>query len=366
MDQVSATLALRAPSGLGHGLQWGVLRLHQSGQHHGALQGRTSLARPGVVNQGAAWRRRAEEDGQAGRPRERVPEQALQSQPSGQSVRPAERLDAPLTALSWCSSGRGSVLQPLQQQHPVQQRLQQPQRRALVRRRGESRRGLRHDSADPDPDALNKGGSNDSGIDSSTPYNNARHGNMPGKNLHGFAGYSGMQELSVGRSGGGGDARRRESSPVVPAAANQNKGYRTRTFPPPGSSADKMDAFKPRAYTPQGYKTPTAEKARPVRAATTTPTSAQLSSSAPKAFYGKSRPTAWLTDDAAPSPSGSTKTHVDANSKNVFGQPRLRASLRDLRSPRRTYKSTIEDDLKKLIIMDSPGDTPQRDPVRTP
>lgn len=56
--------------------------------------------------------------------------------------------------------------------------------------------------------------------------------------------------------------------------------------------------------------------------------------------------------------------HVDTNSKNVFGQPRLRASLRDLRSPRRTYKSTIEDDLKKLIIMDSPGDTPQRDPVR--
>lgn len=58
--------------------------------------------------------------------------------------------------------------------------------------------------------------------------------------------------------------------------------------------------------------------------------------------------------------------HVDTNSKNVFGQPRLRASLRDLRSPRRTYKSTIEDDLKKLIIMDSPGDTPQRDPVRRP
>lgn len=57
--------------------------------------------------------------------------------------------------------------------------------------------------------------------------------------------------------------------------------------------------------------------------------------------------------------------HLDTNSKNVFGQPRLRASLRDLRSPRRTYKSTIEDDLKKLIIMDSPGDTPQRDPVRS-
>lgn len=107
-------------------------------------------------------------------------------------------------------------------------------------------RGGGGDLADPDPDPLNKGGSNDSGIDASTPYNNARHGNMPNKTMHGFAGFSGMQELSVGRSSGGGDPRRRESSPIVAAATNQNKGYRTRTFPPPGSSADKMDAFKPR------------------------------------------------------------------------------------------------------------------------
>lgn len=56
---------------------------------------------------------------------------------------------------------------------------------------------------------------------------------------------------------------------------------------------------------------------------------------------------------------------VDTNSKNVFGQPRLRASLRDLRSPRRTYKSTVEDDLKKLIIMDSPGEMLHGDPVRS-
>ncbi|XP_067875009.1 signal-induced proliferation-associated 1-like protein 3 isoform X2 [Heterodontus francisci] len=41
-------------------------------------------------------------------------------------------------------------------------------------------------------------------------------------------------------------------------------------------------------------------------------------------------------------------------STNVFGQPRLRASLRDLRSPRRTHKSTLEEDLKKLILLDSP------------
>ncbi|XP_041795921.1 signal-induced proliferation-associated 1-like protein 3 [Chelmon rostratus] len=241
--------------------------------------------------------------------------------------------------------------------------------------------GCLSDPADPDPELLNKGGSNDSGIDASTHYNNPRHGNMsnsqPHKPVHCFTTYSGMQELSVGRSSGGGEGRRRESSPIIPATANQHKGYRTRTFPPPGSSADKMEAFKPRAYTPQGYKTPTAEKARPVRAATTTPTSAQLSSiplssSAPKALYGKSRQMAWQTEETSPSPSNATTTsgsdsssskkQVDTNSKNVFGQPRLRASLRDLRSPRRTYKSTIEDDLKKLIIMDNPGETPQRDP----
>ncbi|KAM7399269.1 hypothetical protein PAMP_018550 [Pampus punctatissimus] len=241
--------------------------------------------------------------------------------------------------------------------------------------------GCLGDPSDPDPDLLNKGGSNDSGIDAPTHYNNTRHGNISNnqshKPVHCSATYSGIQELSVGRSSCGGEAKRRESSPIIPATANQNKGYRTRTFPPPGSSADKMDAFKPRAYTPQGYKTPTAEKARPVRASTTTPTSAQLSStplssSAPKAFYGKSRKTAWQPEDTSPSPSNTTtasssdssssKKQVDTNSKNVFGQPRLRASLRDLRSPRRTYKSTIEDDLKKLIIMDNPGETPQRDP----
>ncbi|XP_041850512.1 signal-induced proliferation-associated 1-like protein 3 [Melanotaenia boesemani] len=240
--------------------------------------------------------------------------------------------------------------------------------------------GCFSDPADPDPDLLNKGGSNDSGIDASTHYNSTRHGNMfnnqPHKPLHCSATYSGIQELSQGGSSGG-EANRRESSPIIPPAANQNKGYRTKTFPPPGSSAEKIDAFKPRAYTPQGYKTPTAEKARPVRAATTTPTSAQmrstpLSSSAPKAFYGKSRQTVRQTEDTSPSPSNATtasssdssnsKKQVDMNSKNVFGQPRLRASLRDLRSPRRTYKSTIEDDLKKLIIMDNPGEMTQRDP----
>ncbi|XP_069063346.1 signal-induced proliferation-associated 1-like protein 3 isoform X2 [Pleurodeles waltl] len=52
---------------------------------------------------------------------------------------------------------------------------------------------------------------------------------------------------------------------------------------------------------------------------------------------------------------------VDTTTKNVFGQPRLRASLRDLRSPRRNHKSTIEDDLKKLIIMDNMSAEQERD-----
>ncbi|XP_067831037.1 signal-induced proliferation-associated 1-like protein 3 isoform X2 [Heptranchias perlo] len=55
--------------------------------------------------------------------------------------------------------------------------------------------------------------------------------------------------------------------------------------------------------------------------------------------------------------SGSENMHPrnsNVASTNVFGQPRLRASLRDLRSPRRTHKSTLEEDLKKLILLDSP------------
>ncbi|XP_073497567.1 signal-induced proliferation-associated 1-like protein 3 isoform X2 [Phyllobates terribilis] len=57
----------------------------------------------------------------------------------------------------------------------------------------------------------------------------------------------------------------------------------------------------------------------------------------------------------------SDSRQVDLNTKNVFGQPRLRASLRDLRSPRKNYKSTIEDDLKRLIIMDNLGPEQEQD-----
>ncbi|XP_064158297.1 signal-induced proliferation-associated 1-like protein 3 isoform X2 [Anguilla rostrata] len=243
------------------------------------------------------------------------------------------------------------------------------------------------DPAELDPDPLGKGGSNDSGIDAAplyTPSPNPKAGKAtPPKALHGSATYSGLQELA-GHSHSA-EARRRESSPAVPMPANQSKGYRTRTFPPPSAHTD---SYKPRAcYTPQGYKTPSVDKPRPARATTVTPTSGsaqssaqQLSSSAPKSLYGKSKHSSWqhredagtvtntATNTAASTAtnsssdsSSSSRRQVDLNSKNVFGQPRLRASLRDLRSPRRSHKSTVEDDLKKLIIMDTPMDTPLRE-----
>ncbi|XDV28674.1 hypothetical protein PO909_031898, partial [Leuciscus waleckii] len=239
--------------------------------------------------------------------------------------------------------------------------------------------GVLSDPSDPDPDLMGKGGSSDSGIDASlyTPSPNTKGAKpsrslagTPHKPLHGSATYSGLQDLS-----GAGDGRRRESSPVIAASASQSKNYRTRTFPPPGSA--NADNFKARAcYTPQGFKTPAvADKPRPLRSSTVTPTSGsatQLSSSAPKSF-SKSK-SAWqqeenitATSTTSTDSNSNSNKQVDMNSKNVFGQPRLRASLRDLRSPRRSHKSTIEDDLKKLIIMDNPADTPSRDasPHRT-
>ncbi|XP_005173729.1 signal-induced proliferation-associated 1-like protein 3 isoform X1 [Danio rerio] len=246
--------------------------------------------------------------------------------------------------------------------------------------------GALSDPSDPDPDPMGKGGSSDSGIDASlyTPSPNTKGAKpsrslagTPHKPLHGSATYSGLQELAGAGAWTVGEGRRRESSPIIAASANQSKNYRTRTFPPPGSAS--ADNFKPRAcYTPQGYKTPAVvDKPRPFRSSTVTPTSGsaqlssatQLSSSAPKS-YSKSK-NAWQQEEnstaSCSTTDGNNSKQVDLNSKNVFGQPRLRASLRDLRSPRRSHKSTIEDDLKKLIIMDNPTESPSRDasPHRT-
>lgn len=196
---------------------------------------RTSLARPGLVIEGAGRCRGAEENTQAGRPREGVAKQALEGPTSQKSAPPFA--PPPGLRVRFCPhqgetqysshSSSNTLSSNASSNHSDERWFDGGERGGG---------GCAGDPADPDPDPLSKGGSNDSGIDASTPYNNnARHGNTANKAMHCFAGYS-----------SGGDTRRRESSPVVPAAANQNKGYRTRTFPPPGSSADKMDAFKPR------------------------------------------------------------------------------------------------------------------------
>ncbi|XP_065142896.1 uncharacterized protein [Paramisgurnus dabryanus] len=53
------------------------------------------------------------------------------------------------------------------------------------------------------------------------------------------------------------------------------------------------------------------------------------------------------------------ESQVEMNSKNVFGQPRMIASLREVCSPRPIRKSTVLEDLKKLIVMDETEDDPQ-------
>ncbi|XP_057216516.1 signal-induced proliferation-associated 1-like protein 3 isoform X2 [Triplophysa rosa] len=54
-------------------------------------------------------------------------------------------------------------------------------------------------------------------------------------------------------------------------------------------------------------------------------------------------------------------SQVATNSKNVFGQPRIMASLRAACSPRSVRKSTVLEDLKKLIVMDDTEDDPRDD-----
>ncbi|KAM9591525.1 signal-induced proliferation-associated 1-like protein 3 isoform 3-T5 [Morphnus guianensis] len=211
-----------------------------------------------------------------------------------------------------------------------------------------------------EPDPLSKGGSSDSGIDTvlyacSPAGSGGGAGPKPPRLASQrdkvpktpSASYAGLQDDGVCP----GD-KKTELSPTV-STGSQGKSYRHKVGTPgasgtPGSSPDpfKQPSSNLRLGYP-GYKTPLAEALWP-------PHASQLSASVPKSFFSKQtvrnkHAAGWKHADDPPDP----KKQVDANTKNVFGQPRLRASLRDLRSPRKSYKSTIEDDLKKLIIMDS-------------
>ncbi|XP_055450722.1 signal-induced proliferation-associated 1-like protein 3 isoform X1 [Psammomys obesus] len=244
------------------------------------------------------------------------------------------------------------------------------------------------DSLEPEQDPFSKGGSSDSGIDttlytSSPSCMSLAKAPRPTK-PHKPPG-------SIGLCGGGREPagrphpaeRRREVSPA-PVMAGQNKGYRPKLYSsgastPPGlvgGSRDPprqpSDMASRAGYPAQVYKAASAEAPRPPQLSQCSPF--QLSTSVPKSFFPKQpahgkHPTGWKRTDEPPPrplPFTDTKKQVDTNAKNVFGQPRLRASLRDLRSPRKNYKSTIEDDLKKLILMDSLGPEQDRDPGQSP
>lgn len=244
------------------------------------------------------------------------------------------------------------------------------------------------DPLEPEQDPFSKGGSSDSGIDttlytSSPSCMSLAKAPRPTK-PHKPPG-------SIGLCGGGREVtgrphpadRRREVSPA-PVVAGQNKGYRPKLYSsgsstPPGLVGGSRDPPRQPSdmgsragYPAQVYKTASAETPRPAQLTQCSPF--QLSTSVPKSFFSKQpahnrHPTGWKRTDEPPPrplPFTDTKKQVDTNAKNVFGQPRLRASLRDLRSPRKNYKSTIEDDLKKLIIMDNLGPEQDRDAGQSP
>ncbi|GAB1291845.1 Signal-induced proliferation-associated 1-like protein 3 [Apodemus speciosus] len=244
------------------------------------------------------------------------------------------------------------------------------------------------DPLEPEQDPFSKGGSSDSGIDttlytSSPSCMSLAKAPRPTK-PHKPPG-------SIGLCGGGRESagrphpadRRREVSPA-PVVAGQNKGYRPKLYSsgsctPPGLVGGSRDPPRQPSdmgsragYPSQVYKTTSAETPRPSQLSQCSPF--QLSTSVPKSFFSKQpahnkHSTGWKrTDEPPPRPLPFTdsKKQVDTSAKNVFGQPRLRASLRDLRSPRKNYKSTIEDDLKKLIIMDNLGPEQDRDTGQSP
>uniref|UniRef100_A0A8B9NKS5 Signal-induced proliferation-associated 1-like protein C-terminal domain-containing protein n=1 Tax=Accipiter nisus TaxID=211598 RepID=A0A8B9NKS5_9AVES len=218
-----------------------------------------------------------------------------------------------------------------------------------------------------EPDPLSKGGSSDSGIDTAlytcSPAGSGRGTGPKPPRLASqrdkvpktpLASYAGLQDDGVCP----GD-KKRELSPTI-STGSQGKSYWHKAGTPgasgtPGSSPNPFKQPSSNLWLGYpGYKTPLAEALQP-------PHASQLSASVPKSFFSKQtvrnkHAAGWKRADDPPDP----KKQVDANTKNVFGQPRLRASLRDLRSPRKSYKSTIEDDLKKLIIMDSTVLEPER------
>ncbi|XP_075043185.1 signal-induced proliferation-associated 1-like protein 3 isoform X1 [Mixophyes fleayi] len=205
---------------------------------------------------------------------------------------------------------------------------------------------------DIDLEPLTKGTSNDSGIDTSLPNFQLPKPARPAPRREkvqkpvSCSTYPGMHESSSR------DKRKDQMS--------SGKGYRPKMYPPGNGTGEAYSDSRSNMFkTPDGPRNQQMSQS----------SSFQLSSSVPKSFFSRQNmrnkiPVGWKRPEEAPQrPTTFTdpKKQVDLNTKNVFGQPRLRASLRDLRSPRKNYKSTIEDDLKRLIIMDNLGPEQEQD-----
>ncbi|XP_051845081.1 signal-induced proliferation-associated 1-like protein 3 [Antechinus flavipes] len=227
------------------------------------------------------------------------------------------------------------------------------------------------DALEAEQDPLSKGGSSDSGIE--TTVCAASPGGLPPAKA------ARPPKLQKPAYGGPGDRSLYHPDKRREGAGGQGKGYRPKLYSAssgsaaggPGSAHDLLKqpshVSSRAAYPAQVYRAAASEPAR--APAPAQPSPFQLSASVPKSFFSKQPvrnkyPTGWKrAEEPAPRPLAFSdpKKQIDMSTKNVFGQPRLRASLRDLRSPRKNYKSTIEDDLKKLIIMDPLTPEQERD-----
>ncbi|XP_069739268.1 signal-induced proliferation-associated 1-like protein 3, partial [Phaenicophaeus curvirostris] len=186
------------------------------------------------------------------------------------------------------------------------------------------------DGPEPEGDSGPRGGSSDSGVDTALPGASK----VPPR--------AAAPQEKISRASGGDEGARREVSPAL-GKASRHKG---------GASGSSPEPFKPPGAA-----------ARLGCSGSEPPRAPQLSASVPKSFFSRQGGRSKQAGGArrAEEPPEPQKPGEAAGARNVFGQPRLRASLRDLRSPRRSHKSTFEDDLKRLILMDNAAPEPPRD-----
>ncbi|CAB1330864.1 unnamed protein product [Coregonus sp. 'balchen'] len=177
--------------------------------------------------------------------------------------------------------------------------------------------------------------------------------------LQGASTDSGIDATSYGASGSGGSRAKERRAPETSPSAPDSPG-------PPGSSEDPAQSppvFPPApdsgSYTLSDAASHSSSS-QEESALTTSPTSeTSLSPGAPKSFYPRQGATSkFLIGWRKP---GGTINSVDFGNKRkrhqsdglLAGQPQLRAQLR-AQSPQRVNKSNLQEDLKKLITLDSP------------